>query len=280
MNGRIRFYDATLTEGLWRVGKALTAEQRARLAQELDSSHVDFVEIGLAFTSNGHIESYLAVEAFRPEHAQTAYQVWMERPSKETATQLVNTALAAETPVITLRGPLEPKGTRERREHRDVLAKAVSQAKHQGRLVIFKAEDFFATYRRDPAWVWEVFSSLWEAGIDVLTLGDAQGQSLPWEVATATHEVRRRFPQTPLGFWMSNVNACADDNALSAVSQGVSLIHGTLHGYGQNQGYTDLACIGAALWRQKQSPLTSQDLEHLWDWSEILHRWLYAPSTS
>lgn len=277
MNGRIRFYDATLTEGLGR--ERLTPEQRTQLARELDASHVDFVEIGMVVAHNGHLETLTMVEGFHPQHARAAYQVVLSPEGGEMPARILDPALASEAPVITLRGPLEPRDPTQRHEHRRYLVTAVSTAKQAGRTVIFKAEDFFALFRRDPASTWDVLSALWDADVDVLTLGDAAGRSLPWEVATATHEVRRRFPQWPLGFWMANVNACADDNALSAVAQGVSLIHGTLHGYGQNQGYTDLACVGAALWRQRQAVLTSQDLEHLWDWSEILHQWLYAPET-
>lgn len=271
MNGRIRFYDATLTEGPG-YGR-LTPEQRIQLARELDASHVDFVEIGIVVPQNGHLHAQTMVEGFRPQHAQTAYQVVLAPDGQHVLTP----ALQAETPVITLRGPLEPPDATRRDEHRRSVVQAITTVKRAGRMVIFKAVDFFALYRRDPTTTWDMLSVLWDAGVDILTLGDEAGRSLPWEVATATYEVRRRFPQLSLGFWMTNVNACADDNALSAVDQGVSLIHGTLHGYGQNQGYTDLACVGAALWRQRQAMLTSQDLEHLWDWSEILHKWLYAP---
>ncbi len=275
MNGRIRFYDATLTEGLG--SERLTPEQRVQLARELDASHVDFVEIGMVVPQNGHIHAQTLVEGFQPQHARTAYQVVLSPEVEGLSTRVLNPALQSETSVITLRGPLEPRDSARRDEHRRSLVQAVTAVKRAGRMVIFKAVDFFVLYRQDPATTWDVLSALWDAGVDVLTLGDEAGRSLPWEVATATHEVRRRFPKLALGFWMANVNACADDNALSAVAQGVSLIHGTLHGYGQNQGYTDLACVGAALWRQRQAVLTSQDLEHLWDWSEILHKWLYAP---
>ena len=275
MNGRIRFYDATLTEGPGR--ERLTSEQRIQLARELDASHVDFVEIGMVVIQNGHIHAQTLVEGFQPQHAQTAYQVVLAPDAEGPFSRVLTPALQSEAPVITLRGPLEPWEAARREEHRRYLVQAVAAVKRAGRMAIFKAVDFFALYRRDPSTTWDVLSALWDAGVDILTLGDETGRSLPWEVATATHEVRRRFPKLPLGFWMANVNACADDNALSAVAQGASLIHGTLHGYGQNQGYTDLACVGAALWRQRQAVLTSQDLEHLWDWSEILHKWLYAP---
>ncbi len=274
MSPVVRFYDATLTEGP--ANGDLAMEQRQALARELDQSHVDFIETGMTWSASGRPRQYHAVEHFRPRYAQVAHQVRLE-PGVD-AVALVQAALQARTPVLTLQGPLEA-APQHREAYRQAWAQSVNLAREHGRYVIVKFTDFYPTYPQDPQWARDMLATVWEAGADVLTLGDAQGSSLPWQVATITHEVRRRFPQTPLGFWMANANACADDNALSAVAQGATLIHGTLHGYGNgHQGYTDLACVGAALWRQHQARFSPQDLEHLWDWSEQLHQWLYGPS--
>lgn len=277
MTSKVRFYDATLTEGPGR--DRLLPEQRLQLAQELDQGHVDFIETGMTWLANGHVESLYLVERFRPQHAQRAHQVRLGPSSLGQAQALVEVAARAGTPVLTLQGPLEVP--QERREaYRQHWGQAVQRAKAYGRLVIVKFTDFFPMYQREPAWVWDMLATVWQAGSDIITLGDESGRSLPWQVATATHQVRRRYPKTPLGFWMANRHACADDNALSAVAQGATLVHGTLHGYGQEErGYIDLACVSAALWRQHQADLSSQDLEHLWDWSERLHHWLYDPAS-
>jgi len=99
MNGRIRFYDATLTEGLAR--ERLTPEQRTQLARELDASHVDFVEIGMVVAHNGHLETHTMVEGFHPQHAQAAYQVVLSAEGGETPARILDSALASDAPVIT-----------------------------------------------------------------------------------------------------------------------------------------------------------------------------------
>ncbi len=271
---RVRFYDATLTEGL--AHNELTTAQRQELARQLDASHVDFIEVGTALAQNGHVERFHAAEGFQPQYALAAFHIQLRDAKASSARAVLKAAQQAQTPVVMLSARLQamPEATRQS------LLQIAREMHRQGRLVMFKALDFFQVYPVEAQAVWDLFSLLWEAGVQVFTLGDERGRSLPWEVATGTYEVRRRFPQAELGFWMANVNACADDNALSAVGQGATVVHGTLHGYGQGQGYTDLACVGAALWRQRQATFTSQDLEHLWEWSERLHTWLYAPLSS
>ena len=234
---------------------------------------MDFIEVSTILHRDGRVETRWAVRGFRPQHAQAAIHVRLTPDSAQVARALMEALEETQIPVVLVSSRLAAMTP----EVRQVLREAVAALSAGGRTVMFKALDFFQVVRERPEQAWDVFSELWEAGVRTFTLGDASGRSLPWEVATGTHEARRRFPRATLGFWMANVNACADDNALSAVNQGANLVHGTLHGYGQGQGYTDLACVAAALWRQHRAGFTTQDLEHLWDWGERLHHWLYAP---
>jgi len=270
----VRFYDATLTEGLWEQGVPLEPERREALAQALVENGMDFVEIHISRAHGNEVTGFTALRPFPTKHTRwTAHIVMNASPDQDEA--LIRQALAVDVPVVmvstNVQGPGDPEARRRRMVH------VASQLRRAGRDVLFRLMDFFRAYRERPDQVWATLDALWEAAQPAFTLGDARGETLPWEVAEATYAVRKRFPQATVGFWMANHNACADDNAMSAVEQGASLVHGTLHGYGLGQGFTDLACIGTALWRAHRRPVTPRHLESLWDWSETLHRWLYAP---
>lgn len=270
----VRFYDATLTEGLWAQGVLLEPERREALAQALVESGMDFVEIHISRSRGNEVTGFTALRPFPAKDTRwTAHIVMNASPAQDEI--LIRRALDVEVPVVMVSGhvlgPDDPKERRRRMVH------VASQLHRAGREVVFRLMDFFRAFREQPDQVWPLLEALWEAAQPTFTLGDAHGETLPWEVAVATYAVHRHFPKATVGFWMANHNACADDNAMSAVEQGASLIHGTLHGYGLGQGFTDLACIGTALWRAQRRLVTPRHLENLWDWSEILHRWLYAP---
>lgn len=275
MSPQVRLYDATLTEGLWEQGVELPPERRRALADQLRQASVDFVEIALIDVRNGRPKFYQALE--QPpadEHTRWSAQVRVAstRPPETEAlwSQLQGQPVSVVLLSLRLDAHSQPA--------RHALAGLLERVRAAGWTPIVRFENFFQAFRDAPEQVWPTLKTFWEAARPIFTLGDALGRALPWEVAVATHEVHRRFPQADLGFWMANHNACADDNALSAVEQGVTLVHGTLHGYGAGRGYTDLACIGTALWRQQRRPVSPQHLERMWDGSETLHHWLYAPA--
>ncbi len=266
MFAAVRFYDATLTAGLWQQGHRLPAERRRALAQHLDSGRVDYLEVAV-WDPNAQRLTWM-VEGHSWRYARPVVRVPLDG-SPEANGARVRAALQAETPVVAVQisAAAEP----------EAWAPALQALAAAGREVIAVLEDFVEVHRRAGARVWQPVAAAVEAGAQGVTLGDATGQALPWEMATLMHEAVRRFPETVLGVRSGNANACADDNTLAAVRQGARLVHGTLHGHGQGQGFADLTHVRAALFRENGAFHDDADtLRALWEVGQTLDHWLYA----
>ncbi len=265
MPAAVRFYDATLTAGLWQQGHRLSVERRHALARELDAGRVDYMEIAAWEGDQG--VAWMVTD-LRPRHARAAVRVPLTADAQANAAR-VDAALRTDLPVLTLHIPAGAETT--------AWQAAVQRGRAAGREVLVVFVDFYRQHQAAPAAAWEGVRAAVDAGAAAVTLGDAAGEALPWEMSALMHAAVRRFPAAVLGVHSGNANACADENALVAVRQGARLVHGTLHGHGQGQGFADLTHIRAVLFRERDSAHDDADtLRHLWETGQTLDRWLYA----
>ncbi len=268
MSATVRFYDATLTRGLGQPGRALSPSQRQALARELDAGRVDYIEVAWWDASADRVA--WTVTGLRPRHARPAMQVPLGSDAAANARR-VQAAREADVPVLTLHIPaaVAPGAWRA----------ALEQARAAQVEVLVVLEDFYRFQQQHPAAAWERVQAALQAGAHAVTLDDARGEALPWEMALLMHAAVRRFPAAVLGVSGGNANACADDNALVAVRQGARLVHGTLHGLGRGQGYADLGHVRATLFRERGPARDDeQTLRVLWEAGQTLDHWLYAPT--
>jgi len=264
----VRFYDATLTAGLWQQGHRLSPARRAALARELDAGRVDYMEIALLDAATG--QTVWMVDGFRPRHAKPTMRVPL---GSEAASNAQRTAHALRTtlPVLAFHLPTTAPPA--------AWQTAIQQARAAQREVLVVFVDFFHAHRQAPNTAWTHARVALESGASAITLGDARGEALPWEMSDLVYMAVRRFPDAVVGVHSNNANACADDNALVAVRQGARLVHGTLHGHGHGRGFADLTHIRAVLFREAgPAHDDAAILRHLWETGQTLDQWLYAPA--
>jgi len=131
-------------------------------------------------------------------------------------------------------------------ENLKMIAETVGYLKSQGREVVYDAEHYFDGYNRNPAYALKTIQAAADAGAALVVLCDTNGGSMPLEITKGVIAAKSAV-STPLGIHAHNDCGMAVANSVIAVDAGVSMIQGTINGYGERCGNADLITLIANL---------------------------------
>src|SRR5699024_7025821 len=80
------------------------------------------------------------------------------------------------------------------------------------------------------------------AGADIITLCDTNGGTLPHEISQIITEIKPQI-HAPMGLHAHNDCELGVANAIAAVQTGCTLVQGTINGYGERCGNTNLCSL-------------------------------------
>jgi 2-isopropylmalate synthase len=270
---QIYLYDTTLRDGAQREGLSLSAEDKVKIACELDAFGVHYIEGGWPGSNPKDAEFFQRIKQVELRGAKIA-AFGSTRHPKNTCDDDPNirALVEAETPVVTLVGKsstLHVDKVLETTldENVRMIADSVAYFKRLGKEVVYDAEHFFDGYKLDSEYALETVAAAARAGADYIVLCDTNGGSLPEQVALAVQTVREHLrtelrglrtesdslsPQSSalspqLGIHTHNDGALAVANALAAVRAGCVQVQGTINGYGERCGNMDLVPLIANL---------------------------------
>ncbi len=238
---RVTIFDTTLRDGEQSPGCSMTADEKIRMAHQLDRLGVDAIEAGFPISSDGDFHAVQAVarDVRRPVIAALARC----RPEDiERAWQALQGAVRPRihTFLATSDVHLQHKLRISRRECLEQARDAVRFAKSFCEDVEFSPED--AT-RSDVGFLCEVLEAVVEAGATTVNIPDTVGYTVPTEFA----ELITRIRQQVHGIGRVVISAhCHDDlglavaNSLAAVSAGARQVECTVNGIGERAGNTSL----------------------------------------
>ncbi|MFV0523073.1 MAG: citramalate synthase, partial [Acidimicrobiales bacterium] len=244
----VEIFDTTLRDGSQFEGIALTAEDKLKIARQLDLLGVHYIEGGWP-GSNPRDDEFFGRAAAGDLQLSTATLVAFgstRRPKgKVDADETLAHLLAARTEVCcivakswdyhvieALRTSLD--------EGVAMIADSVAYLVGEGRRVFVDFEHFFDGYKRNPEFALRCLEAAATSGAETLVLCDTNGGSLPHEVERATADAVRMFPELVVGMHTQNDTGCAVANALAGVRAGSTHVQGTINGYGERTGNCDL----------------------------------------
>ena len=115
--------------------------------------------------------------------------------------------------------------------------------KEAEREVVYDAEHFFDGYKDGPEHAMATLQAAVDGGADWLVLCDTNGGCLPSEIARMSEAVREAFPEVPLGIHTHNDCELAVANAIASVDAGATQVQGTINGYGERTGNSNLTSV-------------------------------------
>ncbi len=250
MNKQITLYDTTLRDGSQGEEVTLSAEDKLKLAQKLDEFGVHYVEGGWPGSNPKDARFFeMARKASFKTARLTAFGSTRRSQIRPEDDQSIQALLRTELETITIFGKSWDLHATEilgvsLDENVALIEDSVSYLKKQGRQVIYDAEHFFDGYKRNPDYALRTVNAAVRGGADVVVFCDTNGGSLPNEVHRIVSDAMRDLP-VPAGIHAHNDCGLALANSLAAVQAGVIMVQGTINGYGERCGNTDLvAAIG------------------------------------
>src|SRR5262245_24689278 len=230
-------FDTTLRDGEQAPGNSLTAEEKVRLARQLDALGVDVIEAGFPAASDGDFRSVrdIAVDLRRPVVAALARCV-------ERDIDLAGEALrGAARPRLHVFLSTSDLHLREKlgidRDEAVAMARAgVRRARSFTDDIEFSAED---ASRTDADFRCRVVEVAIAEGATTINLPDTVGYALPTEYAVIFRSVRERVTGADKVTFSAH---CHDDlglavaNSLAAIQAGAGQVECTINGIGERAG--------------------------------------------
>ena len=247
----IQVYDTTLRDGSQGEGISLSLDDKLKIARQLDRLGVPFIEGGWPGANPKDVQFFWQLKEEPLQNSEIVAFCSTRRPNLAVAEdQMLQAILAAGTHWVTIFGKswdlhvVETLKT-SLSENLAMISETIKYLRSQGRRVIYDAEHWFDGYKQNPEYAVSTLSTALAAGAEWLALCDTNGGTLPHEVTQVVTEVIEAIPEIKgkLGIHTHNDAGTAVANAIAAVMSGVTMVQGTINGYGERCGNANLCTL-------------------------------------
>lgn len=250
---RIDIYDTTLRDGSQGENISFSSEEMIKIALKLDQIGVAYIEGGWPGSNvrDARFFELAKKETFSTSRI-TAFGSTRKPRTRAEDDPNLKALIASEAQTVALVGKTWPLHVEQvmgntREENLAMIGESVALLKQAGREVIYDAEHFFDALADDPEYALKTLTAAIENGADTVVLCDTNGGSLPFDVEDAVTRVRRYFDEqdkhAPLGIHAHNDCGLGVANSIAAVKAGVTMVQGTVNGYGERCGNADITTI-------------------------------------
>ncbi len=246
---KIFVYDTTLRDGTQGEGIAFSLDDKIKIIKMLDALGVDYIEAGIPASNPKDRELFKKVSDLELCHSKivafgSTHRIGVNVSEDEAISALID----AKTPVVAIFGKSWDLHVSEvfhasLDENLQIIEETISYVKSFGKEVIFDAEHFFDGYKNNREYALKVLYAAHRAGADALCLCDTNGATLPDKIAEITKEVAGEFADTTIGIHCHNDIGTAVGNSLMAVFSGARQVQGTINGFGERCGNSNLCTI-------------------------------------
>ncbi len=248
MTDRIEIYDTTLRDGSQGEGVNFSVEDKCRVAEQLDSFGVDFIEGGWPGSNPRDLAFFERARRLKLTRARIAAFGSTRRHTFSCDDDpSIQSLLKAETPVVTIFGKswllhVTDALRLSAEQNLEIIEDTVRFLSARVACLIYDAEHFFDGYKTDPEYALATLRAATAGGPHRIVLCDTNGGSLPEAVGRVTREVIEQI-NVPLGIHCHNDGELAVANTLAAVSAGAIHVQGTINGYGERCGNANLCAV-------------------------------------
>jgi len=245
---RLRIYDATLTEGTRGAGIQFSARDKLRIAVRLGEMGVSWVEAGWPADRPEDAELLRTARGMSPEVVRLAACVEIRLGGRAAGDRALTAALRTGAPAVTLFAPVwRRRSGRAGSRVPEVLASALRRVRAAGREPIADLGDYFDAYREHPTVALAAVEAASRAGAEAILLSDTLGGTLPGDVEAGVAAARRVARAAAIGVRARDDAGLALACSLAAVGKGATVVAGTVNGFGERCGVTDLVSLLPAL---------------------------------
>jgi 2-isopropylmalate synthase len=245
---RITIYDTTLRDGSQTEGVSFTVADKIKITGKLDELGVHYIEGGWPGSNPKDREYFEHFKGKKLKNAVvTAFS--MTRRANTTCEQDANIQelLRSGATTLTIVGKSWDmhvtdvvKTTLE--ENIKMISDTIVYFKKNKREIIYDAEHFFDSFKRNPTYALKTIKAAEKAGADCIVLCDTNGGTLPEEVSAIVKKVKAKI-KAPLGIHCHHDLEMGVANSIAAVEAGCVQVQGTFNGLGERCGNANLVTI-------------------------------------
>src|ERR1700688_1352415 len=269
----IRVFDTTLRDGEQPPGFSMSAQEKIRIARQLESLGVDVIEAGFPIASRGDLEGVHAV-ACEIRNCTVAALARAKRDDIDVVLDGLKDAVHPRVHIVLATSDLHLQyKLRMTREHAlEAISTNVRSARHLCAKVDFPAED---ASRTDMDFLCEAVGTAVKAGATIINQPDTVGYALPDEYEAMFRRIIDFLDGAPgiiLSAHCHNDLGMGVANSLAAIRGGARQLELTINGIGERAGNASLEEVAVAL-RVRQATLgvtTNLRLDKLYATSQLL----------
>ena len=248
MTNKLIVFDTTLRDGEQSPGASMTADEKMRLARQLERLRVDVIEAGFPAASPGDFE---AVQRIAEQVRETTI-CGLARANARDVGLAADAVKPAESPRIHTFIATSPIHMREklRMSPDQVLEQAVlsvKQAKNSTGDVEFSPED---AGRSDEDFLCQILEAVIDAGATTINIPDTVGYTMPSQFGELIENLMERIPNSDKAIFSVHCHndlGMAVANSLAAVMKGARQVECTVNGLGERAGNASLEEIVMAV---------------------------------
>ncbi|MBW1934556.1 MAG: citramalate synthase [Deltaproteobacteria bacterium] len=245
MKRQIILYDTTLRDGTQGEQIALSAEDKLRIAKKLDEFGISYVEGGWPGSNPRDVRFFKMARRATFQTARITAFGSTRRPGlRPEMDKNLKALLETEVQTVAIFGKSWDLHASKilgisMDENISMIEDSVAYLRKRDRELIYDAEHFFDGYKRNPEYALKTLKAAENGGAHVIVLCDTNGGTFPYEISKIIEEVKEQVP-VPLGIHAHNDSGLALANTLEAAREGATMVQGTINGYGERCGNTDL----------------------------------------
>lgn len=248
----VEIYDTTLRDGTQGEGINLSALDKLRIAERLDTFGVHYIEGGWPGSNPKDMEFFKQAARRKYKNAKiAAFSMTRRKGYAVENDELMIQLLEAETPVVTIVGKTWLLHVTEvlratPDENLAMIGDTVKFFKDHGKIVMYDAEHSFDGFKNESEYALATWQAAEKAGADCIVLCDTNGGCLPAEIARITALAKGKL-NTRVGIHTHDDSGFGVANAIAAVEVGATQVQGTVNGYGERTGNCNIISVIAAL---------------------------------
>ena len=253
-NKKIWLYDTTLRDGAQREGISLSLTDKLKIVHKLDEMGIPFIEGGWPGANPKDVQLFWQLKETPLKQAQVVAFCSTRRPHKSAESDpMLQAILAANTHWVTIFGKSWDLHVKEGlktslEENLSMIQETIEYLRSQGRRVIYDAEHWFDGYLANPDYALLTLEAAIRGGAEWIVFCDTNGGTLPHQISDIVTDVIAHFnlngADTPhFGIHTHNDSGTAVANAIAGVLSGVSMVQGTINGYGERCGNANLCTL-------------------------------------
>ena len=248
MTNKLIVFDTTLRDGEQSPGASMTADEKMRLARQLERLKVDVIEAGFPAASPGDFEAVQRIA----EQVRGATICGLARANARDVGLAADAVKPAESPRIHTFIATSPIHMREklRMSPEQVLEQAVlsvRQARNSTGDVEFSPED---AGRSDEDFLCQILEAVIDAGATTINIPDTVGYTMPNQFGELIANLMERIPNSDKAIFSVHCHndlGMAVANSLAAVVKGARQVECTVNGLGERAGNASLEEIVMAV---------------------------------